>query len=167
MFMETKGFITTRNEVGARLCFYMCLWFCSQRGSQSLSQSGLCPGGSLSRGCLSRGVSVQGVSVWGSLSRGSLSRGVSVQGSLCPGGPYPGGLCPGGLCPGGSLSGGSLSGGLCHGDPLYGNERVVHILLECILVYINKFLFCILKHTLNHMWFPQSYVSFHETNKLH
>ena len=23
-------FITARNEVGARLCFYMCLWFCPQ-----------------------------------------------------------------------------------------------------------------------------------------
>ena len=22
--------ITARNEVGARLCFYMCLWFCPQ-----------------------------------------------------------------------------------------------------------------------------------------
>ena len=26
------SFITARNEVGARLCFYMCLWFCSQGG---------------------------------------------------------------------------------------------------------------------------------------
>ena len=25
-------FITARNEVGARLCFYTCLWFCSQGG---------------------------------------------------------------------------------------------------------------------------------------
>ena len=25
-------FITARNEVGARLCFYMCLWFCPQGG---------------------------------------------------------------------------------------------------------------------------------------
>ena len=24
-------FITSRNEVGARLCFYTCLWFCSQK----------------------------------------------------------------------------------------------------------------------------------------
>ena len=27
---STGRFFTTRNEVGARLCFYMCLWFCSQ-----------------------------------------------------------------------------------------------------------------------------------------
>ena len=30
--------ITARNEVGARLCFYMCLWFCSQAGGE-----GVCP----------------------------------------------------------------------------------------------------------------------------
>ena len=55
---------------------------------------------------------------------GSLSRG------LCPGG-----FCLRGLCLGGSLSEGSLSvGGLCHGDPPYGNEQAVRILLECILV---------------------------------
>ena len=24
------AYITTHNEVGARLCFYMCLWFCPQ-----------------------------------------------------------------------------------------------------------------------------------------
>ena len=61
-----------------------------------------------------------------------------MGGGLCP----RDGLCPGGLCPGGSLSWGSrgslsrgsLSRGLCHGDPLYRNERVVRILLECILV---------------------------------
>ena len=26
-------------------------------------------------------------------------------------------------------------GGLCHGDPAYGNEQMVRILLECILVF--------------------------------
>ena len=72
---------------------------------------GLCPGG---RGSLSRG---KGVSVWGVLcpggrgslsgGRGSLSGGVSVQGQ----------------------------GGLCQGDPLYGKERAVRILLECFLVF--------------------------------
>ena len=40
-----------------------------------------------------------------------------------------GSLCPRSLCPGGSLS-----GGLCQGDPLYGKERTVRILLECFLV---------------------------------
>ena len=47
-----------------------------------------------------------------------------------------------GVCPGGSLSkedlsrvGKSLSGGgLCQGDPSYGNELAVRIILECILV---------------------------------
>ena len=61
-------------------------------------------------GSLSRGVSVQeGVSVQG----GSLSRVVSVQGVLCPGRlPPP------------------------DRDSLYGEERAVRILLECILVFI-------------------------------
>ena len=60
----------------------------------------------------------------------SLSQGVSV-----PGGLYPRGLCPGGsLSRGVSVWGVSVWGGLCHEDPPYGNERVVCILLECILV---------------------------------
>ena len=56
---------------------------------------------------------------------------------------HRGGLCPSihhrshgqwvGLCPGGSLSRRSLLGRL----PLYGNERAVPILLECILVVIS------------------------------
>ena len=94
-----QGLVTARNEVGTRLCFYTCLWFCSQ-GGVSVSVPGVSPsgGGSL-EGSLS-----WGVSVWG-----SLSRGVSVWGGLCPG------------------------GGLCHGDPPYGNERAVRILLKCIL----------------------------------
>ena len=88
--------------------------------------------------------------------RGSLSRGVSVRGCLCPGVSLSGGsLSMGVLCPGVSLSGGSLSMGvLCPGGslsrgvsvreipqtespPPYGNERVVRILLECILVQQN------------------------------
>ena len=51
---------------------------------------------------------------------GSLSRGVSVQEDLCLGGLS---------VQGGSLSRG-LSVGLCQGDPLYGKERVIRILLE-------------------------------------
>ena len=104
----------------------------------SLSIGGLCPLGSLSRGVSVQGVSAQTVSVWGSLSRrgglcpgggsqsrGSLSRGSLSRGSLSRG-LYPGGLSPGswGLC----------LGGLGQGDPPYGNVRVVHILVECILV---------------------------------
>ena len=59
---------------------------------------------------------------------------VSVNGGglgLCPGGvsvPQGSGLCPGGC--------------LCHGDPPYGNERAVRILLECILVETLSYLFC-------------------------
>ena len=34
--LPIHSLITARNEVGARLCFYMCLWFCSQRGSVPL-----------------------------------------------------------------------------------------------------------------------------------
>ena len=33
-----------------------------------------------------------------------------------------------------SVHGGLCPGVLCNGDPLYGNERAVRILLECILV---------------------------------
>ena len=42
-----------------------------------------------------------------------------------------GGLCPGGLCARGGVS---VQGGLCQGDPPYGKEQAVRILLECILV---------------------------------
>ena len=68
----------------------------------------------------------QGISVQGSLSGGSLS------GGLCPGGSLSGG---GGFCPGGSQSRGSLSGR----ETLYGNARMVRILLERIIV-INVFI---------------------------
>ena len=71
---------------------------------------------------------------------GSLSREVFVQGSLSRG-CLSRGLCLEGLCPGGSLSGGFLSRGCLSrgvsvkGDsPPYGKERMVCILLECILV---------------------------------
>ena len=48
------------------------------------------------------------------------------------------GLCRGGLCPWVV----SVWGGLCQGTPpretpLYGNERAVRILLECILVIVS------------------------------
>ena len=63
------------------------------------------------------GVSVQGVSVWGVSVWGVSVWRVSVQGGLCLGG-----LCLGGLCPG------VVS---IIETPPYGNERAVHILLEC------------------------------------
>ena len=86
----------------------------------SLSRRDLCPGGL----CL-RGASVQD---WGSLSGcGLCPEGVSL---------YRMDFCPGGFCRGVSAQwrfclGGSLSGR--HPLP-YGNERAVHMLLECILV---------------------------------
>ena len=54
-----------------------------------------------------------------------LSRVVSVQG-----GSLSRGLCPGGLSPGGSLS----RGVSIREIPPYGEEWVVRILLECVLV---------------------------------
>ena len=52
----------------------------------------------------------------------------SLSWGVPEGAPLPGGVSiQGGLCP----------GGLCHGDPPYGNERAVRILLKCILVINN------------------------------
>ena len=66
-----------------------------------------------------QGVSVQGVSVWGGVSvQGVPVRGVSVQGGLC--------LMV-------SVQGVSVRETPQTETPLYGNERVLHILLECIL----------------------------------
>ena len=83
----------------------------------------------------------------------SVPGSVSVLGKV---GLHPRGLCPGESLSGRSLSGESLSGGLClegslsgeslmlkltscHGDPPYGNEQVVRLILECILVNIGFF----------------------------
>ena len=108
--------------------------------------------GSLSRGSLSRRGLCLGVSVWRPLSRDlcpgrSLSQGVSVQGVPVQGGVYPGGsllrgylsggLCPGGLSRGVSVWGVSVQGVSVRETPLYGNERMVCILLECILVHAS------------------------------
>ena len=92
----------------------------------SVQWEGLCPGGvsvqgeSLSRASLSKG----SLSRVGSLSGGSLSRRVSVQGVSVSESLSRGSLSRGSLYPGGSLS----------GRPPCNNERVVCILLECILV---------------------------------
>ena len=92
------------------MCFHMCLSV--HKGSQSLS----------------RGVSVLG----------SLCPLVCVQGDLCPGGSLSRGfLSRGSLSRGVSVQGVSVQGGLSHRDPPYGNERVVHILLERILVCVK------------------------------
>ena len=49
------------------------------------------------------------------------------------------GLSGRGVCLGGSLSRwqGLSPGGLCQGDPLFDKEQWVHILLECILVFMQ------------------------------
>ena len=74
--VKSKWFITTGNEVGARLCFYTCMWFCSQGvRSRSLSRGGLHLGGLHARGSPS----------WGVFVPGGLSRGASLSGDLCPG----------------------------------------------------------------------------------
>ena len=76
--------------VGARLCFYTCVWFCSQGGVlsqhalQVVSQHALQKGGSPP----GRGVPGRGVSSWG----GAWSQG----GLLLGGGLVPGGLLQGG-----------------------------------------------------------------------
>ena len=90
----------------------------------------VCEGNVFTGVCLSTGgVSVQerGLCSREGLCPGeSLSRGepLSRDGGLC--------LCRGGLCPGWGLC---PEGGLYQGDPPYGNERAVGILLECILVW--------------------------------
>ena len=91
------------------------------------SQVFVFPGRSLSRGVSFQGISVQGGLCRGLCAGGSLSRGISFRGVSAHGN-----LCPGGFCPRGSLS----RRGLCPRDPPppHGKERVVHILLECILV---------------------------------
>ena len=89
----------------------------------SLSSGASLYRGSLSGGSLSGGLCPEASLSRGSLSRGSLSRGALSRRSLSRG----------------CLSGGSLSGGVSVREtpldrkPPYGNERVVHILLECIL----------------------------------
>ena len=96
---------------------------------QGLHPGILCPGG----------VSVQGVSV----------QGVSVHGVYlsiaC--------ICPGDLCPGVvPVQGVSVQGGLCQGDFLHGNEQVLGILLECILVmYANMQNVCRFVQCLHHL----------------
>ena len=78
--------------------------------------------------CTQEGVFVQGGLCPGSLCPG----GVSVQVGSLSGGLYPGGLCPGSLCQEGSLS----RGVSVRETPLYSYVQAVHILLECILVYL-------------------------------
>ena len=80
-------------------------------------------GVSVQRGSLSWGVSVWGGSLSGRFLLGDLSRGVSVH-------------CPRGSLSMGSLSRGLCLRGLCQGDPPYGNQRAVGILLEWIIVKI-------------------------------
>ena len=76
-----------------------------------------------------------GVYVQGSLSgvpvRGVSVRGVSVKRGLCPGG-----LCQGVSVKGGLCQGNSVSRGVSAREPPYSNVQAVHILLECIPVYL-------------------------------
>ena len=69
---------------------------------------------------------------------GSLSGGLCQRGSLSRGALCLGGLSPGrSLTKGVSVQGGSLSGEVSVGGrglTLYGKERAVHILLECVLI---------------------------------
>ena len=99
-------------------------------------------------------VSVQGVSVQGSLSRGVSVQGVSVlgvsvHGSLCLGRSLSGGLCPGGLC----LEVLCLGVSVRETPPLYSNEQVVHILLECILVFCVSTEHLVLKRGMGIIYF--------------
>ena len=131
-FTNYCNIIIARKRSLRRLCFHWCLSV--HKGGLSL-----CLGGSLSWGwSLSRRVSV-----WGSLCPvGSLSGGVSVQGwRVSVQGVSVQGLCPGESLSRGSLFGGCLSRGVSFMEiPLYGNERAIRILLECILVL--KFQLC-------------------------
>ena len=102
---------TARNEVWGKVMFL------------HLSVSHSVHGGVSVPACTTGHITGTGVSVQGGIS----VQGASLSGGLCPGG---GGLCPWGW--------GSLSGRPPKETPMYGNERAVRILLECILVIDNS-----------------------------
>ena len=142
--------ITARNEVGARLCFYTCLWFCSGGGWVVISA---CIAGGISA-CLAAGLGggggvpaylaglqahTQGGS-WGVWPGGSplphlggVSRPTPVGG--CVSRPTPGGIP---ACTEADLP----------PHPRRLLLRAVRILLECILVNYNI--------TENSWWVPSS-----------
>ena len=105
----SDSIVTTRKRSCGKVMFSQAsVILFTGEGSWSLSRGFSVQGGSPSwEGLCPVGLSVWQISVWGVSVQGDLCLGVSVQGDL--------------------------SGGLCHGDLPYSNERVVGILLECIL----------------------------------
>ena len=113
-FNKPSPFVTARNEVGARLCFYMCVWFCSQGGVIPACIAGgipACRAAGLRWGCLvSEGEGLLQGGAWSG--GGGLLRG----GDLLQWVPGPGEAAPGMVClvlGGGSVLGGLLLEGAC------------------------------------------------------
>ena len=100
-------FITARNEVRARLCFYTCLWFCSQEGGSASVHAGI--------------QSPDQTPPW---DQTKPPRGQTPPRSRPPGIRPP--------TPGADPHGPDAPEQCMLGD--MGNKRAVRILLECILV---------------------------------
>ena len=120
---------TARNEVGARLCFYTCVWFCSQ-GGRVLSQHALQVVFQHDLQQVSRGVlSQHALQVVSQHDLQQVSRGLLSQHALqvvsqhalqqvSRGVPAPRGVCFQGVCswgvPGGDPSGTTTAAGSTH-----------------------------------------------------
>ena len=120
--LNVLPFITARNEVGARLCFYTCLWFCSRGGIPA---------------CIAGGIPVCIAGLWGGGIRACLA-GLQAHTQVGSWGVWPGGS------PGPHLGGspGTDPGARVSQHALRQTPpcrqlllRAVRILLECILVY--------------------------------
>ena len=130
--MYIKGYLIVCKQTCKKLFVTtLSLSFLNRNDSQTFFQPAneVCEGYIFTPVCHSVHGGSRSLSWRGLCPRRSLSRG-SLSGGSLSGGFLSGGLCPEGFCQGRSLS---------WRPPLYGNERALRILLECILVIINRF----------------------------